>query len=114
MRQLVKDKNSDLHPLRDGLRVKQTESAVRPAGSPLGDLRSLKLHRPGAFGGPKPVPYSPSCGLNFWSVYERNIRADYEMVFGAPPGASIGIGIMTDSDNTCSHAQAWSGPIVLN
>ena len=51
--------------------------------------------------------------LNQWTSYERNIRADYEKAFGEAPGALIGIGIMTDSDNTRSHAQAWYGPIQL-
>ena len=52
--------------------------------------------------------------LNQWINYERDIRADYEKAFGEPPGALIGIGIMTDSDNTRSQAQAWYGPIALN
>jgi hypothetical protein len=52
-------------------------------------------------------------GLNQWISYERNIRADYEKAFGEAPGALIGIGIMTDSDNTRSYAQAWYGPIQL-
>jgi hypothetical protein len=51
--------------------------------------------------------------LNHWISYERNIRADYERAFGEPPGALIGIGIMTDSDNTRSRTQAWYGPIAL-
>jgi hypothetical protein len=49
-----------------------------------------------------------------WLSYERNIRADFEKAFGEPPGVLIGIGIMTDSDNTRSHAQAWYGAIHLN
>jgi hypothetical protein len=52
--------------------------------------------------------------LNQWITYERNIRADYEKAFGEPPGALIGIGLMTDSDNTRSQAQAWYGPIALD
>lgn len=51
--------------------------------------------------------------LKEWASYERNIRQDYEKAFGDPPGALIGIGLMTDSDNTRSHAQAWYGPIRL-
>lgn len=51
--------------------------------------------------------------LNQWISYERNIRADYEKAFGEAPGALIGIGIMTDSDNTRSYVQAWYGPIQL-
>jgi hypothetical protein len=49
--------------------------------------------------------------LRQWVDYERNIRADYEKAFGEPPGALVGIGIMTDSDNTRSTTQAWYGPV---
>jgi hypothetical protein len=49
--------------------------------------------------------------LNQWLDYERDIRADYERVFGEKPGALVGIAIMTDSDNTRSQARAWYGPI---
>lgn len=52
--------------------------------------------------------------LNQWLSYERNIRLDYEKAFGESPGALIGIGLMTDSDNTRSNTQAWYGPISLN
>lgn len=51
--------------------------------------------------------------LNQWLDYERNIRADYERAFGEPPGALVGIGIMTDSDNTHSTTRAWYGPVQL-
>ena len=54
---------------------------------------------------------SGSRGLNQWLEYERDIRADYERAFGEPPGALVGIGIMTDSDNTRSRTQAWYGPV---
>jgi hypothetical protein len=62
----------------------------------------------------KVVVESGAGRLNQWINYERDIRADYEKAFGEPPGALIGIGIMTDSDNTRSQAQAWYGPISLN
>jgi hypothetical protein len=61
----------------------------------------------------KMVVESGAQRLNQWTTYERNIRQDYEKAFGEPPGALIGIGLMTDSDNTRSHAQAWYGPIRL-
>ena len=51
--------------------------------------------------------------LQQWVDYERNIRADYELAFGEAPGALVGIGIMTDSDNTRSSTQAWYGPVTL-
>lgn len=51
--------------------------------------------------------------LGRWVDYERDVRADYERAFGEKPGALIGIGIMTDSDNTRTHTQAWYGPLRL-
>jgi hypothetical protein len=51
--------------------------------------------------------------LRQWVYYERNIRADYEKAFGEAPGALVGIGIMTDSDNTRSTTQAWYGPVTV-
>ncbi len=51
--------------------------------------------------------------LNQWLDYERDIRADYEKAFGEAPGALVGVGIMTDSDNTHSATRAWYGPLTL-
>lgn len=51
--------------------------------------------------------------LNQWLAYERDIRSDFERAFGEPPGALVGIGIMTDSDNTRSSTRAWYGPVRL-
>ena len=51
--------------------------------------------------------------LNQWLDYQRDIAADFEAAFGEAPGALLGVGIMTDSDNTRSKAQAWYGPITL-
>jgi hypothetical protein len=51
--------------------------------------------------------------LDQWVDYERDIRADYQRAFGEPPGALVGIGIMSDSDNTRSTLQAWYGPLRL-
>jgi hypothetical protein len=51
--------------------------------------------------------------LNQWLDYERDIRADFERVFGEAPGALVGIAIMSDSDNTGTRTQAWYGPLRL-
>ena len=51
--------------------------------------------------------------LRQWVDYERDIRADYQKAFGEAPGALVGIGIMTDSDNTRTTTQAWYGPVRL-
>ncbi|PHM21861.1 MAG: hypothetical protein CK604_04670 [Curvibacter sp. PD_MW3] len=49
--------------------------------------------------------------LNQWLDYERDIRADFTRVFGEPPGALVGIAIMTDSDNTRTMTRAWYGAV---
>jgi hypothetical protein len=51
--------------------------------------------------------------LNQWLDYQRDIAADFEQAFGEPPGALLGVGLMTDTDNTRSKAQAWYGPVTL-
>ena len=56
---------------------------------------------------------SGSAHLGQWRQHERDLRADFEQAFGEPPGALIGLALMTDSDNTNSHARAWYGPIEL-
>jgi hypothetical protein len=48
-----------------------------------------------------------------WLSYRRNIRADFEKAFGEPPGALLGLAIMTDTDNTRSTTRAWYGAIRL-
>ena len=59
------------------------------------------------------VVESGAKNLNRWLDYERDIRADFVKAFGEPPGALLGIGIMTDTDNTRTTTQAWYGPLKL-
>lgn len=61
----------------------------------------------------KLVLASGANSLGRWLDYERDVRADFERAFGEPPGALIGIALMTDSDNTQSRAEAWYGPLQL-
>jgi hypothetical protein len=61
----------------------------------------------------KIVVESGARNLNQWLDYERNIRADFEAAFGEPPGALMGVGIMTDTDNTHTTANAWYGNVKL-
>jgi hypothetical protein len=49
--------------------------------------------------------------LGQWKEYDRDIPADFQAAFGEAPGALIAIGVMTDADNTDSHATAWYGPL---
>ncbi len=42
-----------------------------------------------------------------WLQYERNILTDYRAAFGKEPPEIVGIGIMSDSDNTGESAKAY-------
>lgn len=48
-----------------------------------------------------------------WVTVERDLVSDYRTAFGEPPPRIIGIGIMSDSDNTGEAATAWYGDIEL-
>ncbi|MGP4845480.1 DUF3047 domain-containing protein [Marinobacter sp. 1Y8] len=48
-----------------------------------------------------------------WVTVERDIVADYKAAFGEAPPEIMGIGIMSDSDNTGESATAWYGDIVV-
>ncbi len=77
----------------------------RPSGSVIVSQRTDRIR--------KLVVESGQSQLNQWLDYERDVRADFEKVFGEPPGALIGLGIMSDSDNTRSRTRAWYGPVHL-
>jgi Protein of unknown function (DUF3047) len=49
-----------------------------------------------------------------WLDFRRNIKADYERLFGEPPGPIIFVGLMTDSNATGSMVQAYYGDIRLS
>ena len=49
-----------------------------------------------------------------WIVEERDILADYRLVFGEDPPKAGAIAIMTDTDNTGGEAAAWYGDITLS
>lgn len=46
-----------------------------------------------------------------WLHFKRNVRADYERLFGEPPGPIIFVGVMTDSNATASKVSAYYGDI---
>ena len=77
----------------------------RPVGSVIHNARTNRIRKIVIESGPQ--------GLKQWRNYERDIRTDFEAAFGEAPGALVGIGIMTDSDNTQSQTQAWYGKISL-
>jgi len=55
----------------------------------------------------------PEAGLGHWRSFERNYVDDYRHAFGAAPGRLIGVGIMTDTDNTGERIEAFYGDIAL-
>lgn len=52
-------------------------------------------------------------GLGRWLHYERDVQADFAHAFGEMPGPLVGVGVMTDTDNTKANTRAVYGPVVL-
>jgi hypothetical protein len=77
-----------------------------PAGSVIANPRTDRIR--------KLVLESGPGALGRWVDYERDLHADFQRVFGEAPGALIGVAIMTDADNTRSHAKAWYGTVSLS
>lgn len=46
-----------------------------------------------------------------WLAFRRNVKADFERMFGEPPGKIIYVGVMTDTNATASKATAYYGDI---
>lgn len=60
------------------------------------------------------VVASGSDGIGQWHDFTRNIAEDYEKAFGEKPGRLIGVGVLTDTDNTGETVEAWYGDIRLH
>uniref|UniRef100_UPI0040472F0D DUF3047 domain-containing protein n=1 Tax=Polynucleobacter sp. TaxID=2029855 RepID=UPI0040472F0D len=59
------------------------------------------------------VVNSGSDQLGVWQKHQRDLSHDYQSAFNSPPGKIIGLGLMTDSDNTKSKVTAIYGDIEL-
>jgi hypothetical protein len=57
------------------------------------------------------VVSSGESGIGRWQSLTRNVHADFVRAFGEEPGTLTAIGVLTDSDNTDGHAEAWYGDI---
>jgi hypothetical protein len=51
--------------------------------------------------------------LGKWKAFERDYAADYRRAFGEAPGRLVGVGILTDTDNTGRKTEAFYGDIAL-
>ena len=59
------------------------------------------------------VAESGPARLGAWRTLKRDLYADFRRAFDEEPGPIIGVGIMTDTDNTGEQARAWYGDITL-
>ena len=57
------------------------------------------------------VASSGADGVGRWQTLSRNVHDDFVRAFGEEPGMLTAVGVMTDSDNTDGHAEAWYGDI---
>ena len=51
--------------------------------------------------------------LNQWVDFDRDVDADFRKAFGEAPGQMIGLGLITDSNNSGAAITAWYGPLEL-
>jgi len=61
----------------------------------------------------KVVVESGGSGVRQWRSYRRDIVEDYRQAYGRAPGRLLGIGVLTDTDNTGQTARAWYGDLRL-
>jgi hypothetical protein len=76
-----------------------------PVGTVIPNSRSKRFQKVVAASGPD--------GVGQWRDFTRNIVEDYEKAFGEKPGRLIGVGVLTDTDNTGEIVEAWYGDIRL-
>jgi len=57
------------------------------------------------------VASSGPAGVGTWQSLVRDVGADFRRAFGEEPGRLTAVGVLTDTDNTDSHAEAWYGDI---
>ncbi len=51
--------------------------------------------------------------LTGWRPEQVDPRADYRRLFGSEPTEAVAVALMTDTDDTCSHAVAWFDDFAL-
>ena len=52
-------------------------------------------------------------GVGEWRKHQRDLSADFLAAYGEAPGNLIGVGILTDTDNTHSEVKAFYGDIEI-
>jgi hypothetical protein len=74
-----------------------------PVGTIIANSRTGRIKKLVAASGPD--------GIAQWRDFTRNVVEDYVKAFGEKPGRLIGIGVLTDTDNTGETVEAWYGDI---
>lgn len=77
----------------------------RPVGEVIGNGHSSRIKMV--------VAGSGTDRLGQWKRFERNYVDDFQRAFGEAPGRLIGVGILTDTDNTGTQIEALYGDIEL-
>ncbi len=57
------------------------------------------------------VATAGAVGVGAWQTVHRNAFDDFRRAFGEEPGRMIGVGVLTDTDNTGESADGWYGDI---
>ncbi|HEX6137887.1 MAG TPA: DUF3047 domain-containing protein [Casimicrobiaceae bacterium] len=76
-----------------------------PVGTLIANPRTRRVQMIVASSGP--------AGVGAWQSLARDVRADFRRAFGEEPGRLLAVGVLTDTDNTDGHAEAWYGDIVF-
>lgn len=58
------------------------------------------------------VEGGPEC-VGRWGEFKRDVAADFRRAFGEEPGRIIGVGVMTDADNTQTSARSVYGDVTF-
>ena len=59
------------------------------------------------------VASSGPAGVGKWQSLKRNVYDDYKRAFNEEPGLLKSVGVMTDTDNTGTKAEAWYGDLAF-
>jgi hypothetical protein len=78
---------------------------VNPVGTVIASAHSTRVKMMVAESGPGHV--------GSWQSYRRNLAEDFTKAFGEAPQSTLGIGLMSDTDNTGTKIEAWYGSIRL-
>ena len=80
-------------------------SNTAPAGTVIPNPHAKRIQMVVASSGP--------AGVGKWQSLRRNVYDDYKRVFNEEPGLLKSVGVMTDTDNTGTKAEAWYGDLAF-